>query len=587
MCKHQVTCSEIPSAGVAIPKKQTNPLLPGPDLPRINPFNAFSVSWSPLFLTCYLRQRRLLKDHRTVMHACLRAGAWAEALSVWSDLRARPGGRRPCVRTYATALRACGALGLWTTARELLSEMRTAGGDLSPDARHYAFAVSAAAVADDRTFDEETARSGRGWGDGRVDTLGRGEEGAEGGGGDGESRGGEGDTALRFVLSEMAAGGAKLGWEAYAAVCWARSQRKHWHRASLGVLELIRECGLEDDSGSPAVGQQQQQQQRDEGMRSLYGRLLAAAGKIPGGGAAAQAVRQVLADAEERLVSLPGGPGPRVIAAAGVAFARAGDWESARDVALRLSPSPSSSSSASDGRGGENHDAGDHASGITTGGSGGSGEEQLSASRTGADDASSAASAAAVVACARAEELEEAEALAERLGFGHKAGLALAAAYERAGRFSDAETLRSRLQGRMATSLGLEAGGVAIEGGSLEGGREEREGAAAAPVLARLPNVGGRRTVAIPSSVLGEEEEEEDLDDGVPGAEDQYELFLQWMATGEEEEVEDEDEGGVWSAEVLGGPATENKGVVGSRAGGAPAERGSEEGLTIRELEGW
>ena len=526
------------------------------------------------------------------MHACLRAGAWDEALSVWSDLRAQPGGRHPCVSTYATALRACGALGLWTTARELLSEMTAAGGDLSPEARHYAFAVSAAAVADDRAFDEETALGRRGWGDGRGDTdaLGRDEDGAEGGG-SGESGGGQGDTALRFVLSRMAAGGAKLGWEAYAAVCWARSQRKHWHRASLGVLELIRECGLEeDDTGSPTADQQQQQQ-RAEGMRSLYGRLLAAAGKIPGRGtdpgrgAAAQAVRLILTDAEERLACLPGGSGPHVIAAAGVAFARAGDWESAKDVALRLS-------SSSAPRGGENGAADDDVGG--TAGSGGSGR-RLSDSRRSADDAASAAASAAVAACAHAGELEEAQALADQLGFGHKAGLALATAYERAGRFSDAEALRSRLQGRMATSLGLDEPDGVVEAGRTQDGGQEREGAAAAAAAAeaapaRLPNVGGRSSVVMSTSVLREGEPRMALHDDAAGdAEDQYDLFLQWMATGEEEEedVEDEDDGGVWSGDELGGPAAENTRVVGSRAGGAPVERGSEEGLTIRELEGW
>eukprot|EP00903_Cladosiphon_okamuranus_P012196 g11439.t1 len=514
-------------------------------------------------------QRRMLKDYRTVMHACLRAGAWEEALSVWSDLRKQPGGPRPCVRTYATALRACGALGLWATARELLSEMRAAGGDLSPQARHYAFAVSAAAVADDRTLDEETAFSGRGWGDDRADTLAGGAEGGVGG-----------DTALRFVLSEMVAGGAKLGWQAYAAVCWARSQRKHWHRASLGVLELIREGGLEGDASSPAVDHQQ----RAEGMRGLYGRLLAAAGKIPGResnpgrGAAAQAVGQVLADAEERLASLPGGPGPHVIATAGVAFARAGDWESARDVALRLS---------CDARGGENGtlDFDDTRSGTIESHVG---REQPAASRASVDDAAStaasaAAAGAAVTACSRAGELEEAEALTERLGFGHESGLALAAAYERAGRFSDAEALRSRLQGRMATSLGLgEAGSVVDEGDrTREGGEEEREGTAAgAAVPSRLPNVGGVRDPVM-ISVLDDQEDGAGLDrNAARSADNQYDLFLQWMATGEEEEEhleedeeDEEDDGGYWFADEFGGPAVGNGGVVGSRVGGGGQQR--------------
>lgn len=538
------------------------------------------------------------------MHACLRAGAWDEALSVWSELRARPDRPRPCARTYATALRACGALGLWTAALELLSEMTAAGGDLSPEARHYAFAVSAAAVADDRASDEDTALSGRGWGDGGEGRVGGDEEGAEGGGAGGELGDGGGDTALRVVLSEMAAGGARLGWEAYAAVCWARSQQKHWHRASLGVLELIGECGLEEDASAPAIDQQQQQQ-RAEGMRSLYGRLLTAAGKIPGcvgeeprKGAAAHAVRQILADAEERLAALPGGPGPHVIAAAAVGFARAGDWESARDVALRFSPSSRDEEE-------EDHAADIDVAGAGAGSGGGGNGELLSSSssafRRGAADATSAtasAAGAAIAACARAGELEEAEALAEELGFGQEAGLALATAYERAGRPYDAEALRSRLQGRAAISLGLdEADGVegrsSGSGQDDDAGRQEEQPERVDVPAGLLPNVGG------PSGLMASalDDGRTGLDDGLGGGADhQYDLFLQWMATGEEdeEEVEDADAGvdagagagGAWSGDELWGPAAEDGGMVGSRAG-APVERGSEEGLTIRELEGW
>lgn len=579
---YHILCSKKP-AGIAFPFATSSPpeeaclpdLSVSPPPSRENPSNANRIQ---MRFVCFLEslwfdhttQRRMLKDYRTVMHACLRAGAWDEALSVWSDLRAQPGGPRPCIRTYATALRACGALGLWTTARDLLSEMRTAGGDLSPEPRHYAFAVSAAAVADDRASDEEMALSGRGWGDGRAESPGGDEDGA--GGGDGG-----GDTALRFVLSEMSAGGAKLGWEAHAAVCWARSQRKHWHRASLGVLELIRECGLELEVSSPTADRQPQR--AAEGMRSLYGRLLAAAGKIPGGGGsaaggggeAARAVRQIVADAEERLASLPGGPGPHVIAAAGVAFARAGDWESARDAALRLASAH-----------GENIAADDRVD-DTVGSSGRYGG--VSAFRRSVEEAGAAAASAAVAACARAGELEEAETLAE-LDFGQKAGLALAAAYERAGRFSDAEALRLRLQGRLASSLGLDEAGGVVEGRGRREGGQGREWAAVAP--ARLPNVGGRSSPAV-MPALGEEGRAgaDDVVDG-SGADDQYDLFLQWMETGEEdvEDVEEAHDGGVWPAEEGGGATAEIRGVTGSGAG-TPIERGSEEGLTIRELEGW
>lgn len=599
------------------------------------------------------------------MHACLRSGAWADALSVWLELRARPDKPAPCIRTYATALRACGALGLWTTARDLLSEMRAAGGELLPGARHYAFAVSAATVADDEAFDEDAALSGRGWGDGDgsedvtttaaaaavVDVL----EGE----GDGGVEATVGGSALRFVLSDMAAGGEKLGWEAYAAVCWARSQRKQWHRASLGVLELIGEYGLGDDAafGPPSSdGQQQQQQdqqQRAEGVRGLYCRLLAAAGKVKsfvrgegegGSEAARRAVRQVLADAEERLESLPGGPGPQVLAAAAVAFARAGDWEGARDIAVRFSPRSVKNAAARDLEGRSNK--------------GGGGGAHVVRSSKSIDSAAAAtfAISAAVTACARAGELGEAEALAElagavasadvavctgaattatdgnaerssresdggrgpcsscedagvssypaaadcdgdgenMLGLDQKAGLALAVAYERAGRLSDAEALRSRLQGRLASCLGLEEA-AGVEGGRRRDlGKEGRgvaaAGAGAVPVL---PNVGGQKVWATPD--LEEEDDEENFDaDTAPaatfgrgvegGGDKQYDLFLQWMETGEENEADDAQVsrwlGDEFAAAV---PAVATAG--GSSRAGSAVEW--EEGLTIRELEGW
>ncbi|CAM9411901.1 unnamed protein product [Ectocarpus sp. 6 AP-2014] len=539
-------------------------------------------------------QRRMFKDHRSVMHACLRAGAWDKALSVWSDLRSIVEGPVPCGRTYTAALRACGPLGLWATARDLLSEMRDgaegAEGDgllLLPEARHYAFAVSAATVADDISSDEEATLSGRGgWGGGGSDAVVD---------GDGSS----GSTALRSVLSDMAAatgGGVEIGWETYAAVCWARSQRKQWHRASLGVLELMGEHGF----GDGALGTEE----AAEGMRSLYRRLLAAASKIPrfatgAGGTqsaapARNATRQVLLDAEERLASVPGGAGPQVLAAAATAFARAGDWEGARDIAVRFDP---------------------RVGGPTVGGaSSGTGEPSAVRRRRIADAA--AVVSVAVAATARAEELVEAEALAELarviattaevsastsgggatgggsrsrgsdgeearvsrgtersnnpLGFDHRAGVALADAYERAGRLSDAEGLRSRLQGRMASSLGLE------EAAGVEGGVAAAAAAAAAAAVPRLPSVGGhsrrRRPPAEGDEPMWPPDEEAGVDD------EQYDLFLQWMATGEEEDEEEEEgEGDTW----LGDDDDDDVLVAG------PPRESDEEGLTIRELEGW
>lgn len=608
----------------------------------------------------------MLKDYRTVMHACLSAGAWAEALSVWWELRARRDGPTPCVRTYALALRACGALGLWTTARDLLSEMRAGGGELLPGARHYAFAISAAAVADDQALDEEAALSGRGWGDGgsAEDTAAaalvvkdgdRVEEEMGGGGGcgggvsgDGRGAAAAGDMALRFVLSDMATGGEKLGWEAYAAVCWARSQRKQWHRASLGVLELIGEYGLGDDDDDAALGapSSDNQQQRAQGVRGLYCRLLAAAGKIKyfvrgGGGegseAARRAVRQVVADAEERLASLPGGPGPQVLAAAAVAFARAGDWEGARDVAVRFSPRSVKNAAARDVEGGSGEDSG--------------GKDAVRNNKA-PDDAAAAtvAISAAVTACARAGELGEAEALAELagvvasadvaagrgaataftdgnvenssresdggrgpsssgedetdacgdrdgrnlLGLDQKAGLALAVAYERAGRLTDAEALRSRLQGRLASCLGLEEA-AGVEGGRRrdplkDGGGVVADADAGAGAVPVLPNVGGKN-VFTAALGLGEEDDGEDLVadtapttafrgvEGEGGTNKQYDLFLQWMETGEDDIVVDDDAAGVWLSDELGASL-----AAGPRAG---SDVQWEEGLTIRELEGW
>ncbi|CAN0085446.1 unnamed protein product [Ectocarpus sp. 4 AP-2014] len=529
-------------------------------------------------------QRRMFKDHRLVMHACLRAGAWDKALSVWSDLRSIVEGPIPCGRTYTAALRACGPLGLWATARDLLSEMRDgAEGDglsLLPEARHYAFAVSAATVADDISSDEEATLRGRGgWGASGSDVV---------VGGDG----GRGNAALRSVLSDMAAtrgGGVEIGWETYAAVCWARSQRKQWHRASLGVLELMGEHGF----GDGALGTEE----AAEGMRGLYGRLLAAASKIPrfamgAGGTqsaapARNAIRQVLLNAEERLASVPGGAGPQVLAAAATAFARAGDWEGARDMAVRFDPRV----------------------GVPTAGGASSGTGEPSAVRRRRTADAAAVVSVAVAATARAGELVEAEALAELarviattaevsasssgggatgggsrsrgsdgeearvscgtersnnpLGFDDSAGVALADAYERAGRLSDAEGLRSRLQGRMASSLGLE------EAAGVEGG-------AAAAAVPRLPSVGGHSRRRHPPAEGDESTWPPDEEAG--GDDDQYDLFLEWMATDEEEE---EEEGDKWLGDDDKFDDDDDVLVAG------PPHESDEEGLTIRELEGW
>lgn len=562
---------DIPSSHPEIPKFYTITSLPSPS--RCPPLPS---------------QRRMFKDHRSVMHACLRAGAWDKALSVWSYLRSIVEGPIPCGRTYTAALRACGPLGLWATARDLLSEMRDGaegaegtevdGRLLLPEARHYAFAVSAATVADDISSDEEAALNGRGgWGGGGSDTV---------VGGDGGS---DNNAALRSVLSDMAAagGGVEIGWETYASVCWARSQRKQWHRASLGVLELMGEHGF----GDGALGTEE----AAEGMRSLYGRLLAAASKIPSfatdaGGMqsaapARNAVRQVFVDAEERLAFVPGGTGPQVLVAAATAFSRTGDWEGARNIALRFDP---------------------RVDGPTAGvASNGTGEP--SAVRRRAADAAAAAVSVALAATARAGELVEAEALAELarvvattaelttsssggvgstrdgsrshgsdgeearvscgtergenpLGFDQRAGVALADAYERAGRLSDAESLRSRLQGRMASSLGLE------EAAGVEGG-------VAAAAVPRLPRVGGQSRRRRPPP--GGDEATWPPDEEAGGDDEQYDLFLQWMATGEEEE-----EGDTWLGDD---DELDDDDVLVA----GPPYKSDEEGLTIRELEGW
>lgn len=385
----------------------------------------------------------MLKDYRTVMHACLRARAWEEVLYLWCDLTAQIPTHapltKPCAATYALALRACGALGRWTFARELLNEMRVAGGELAPGVAHYAFAACAAAVADDEAEEASTEWE---WG-------GEAEEEQKNRSGDFPTR----DTRLRGLLLEMSVNGFTPGWELYSAVCWARSQKKRWRNASLGVLELMREVGLSDSSGSedsygfaegesghvaaaaaiPSLGQKL----RSEGVRSLYSRLLAAAGKVPygalvGGEEPGDVVRQVLADAEERLAST-GGAGPKIFAAAARAFARARDWQGARDSALRVVSRNVDSLEVVD--------------------------EAVSAATV--------AISAAVGACACAGELDEAEALLDLardfnpdktgIGLDRRACLKLAKSFELAGRLGDAEALRLNLRGELTAKFGVEA----------------------------------------------------------------------------------------------------------------------------------
>lgn len=602
------------------PKKYMKSSMPPPP-PRL------SYRFPSLFST----QRRMLKDYRTVMHTCLHSGAWDQALELWFELRAQPQAPTPCAATYALALRACSALGRWETARDLVAEMKAAGGDFAPRARHYALTFSAAIIADDRAFDERAAFDRRGgWG---VESAVEGEGAAAVDRGNGNSsNASRGDatgspTALKLLLSEILADGVELGWEAYAAVCWARSKQSQWYRASLGVLELMDEFGLRD-IGSPTTAvdvtagtersregaynnvavSTRQPQQWAEGIRSLYARMLAAAGKVPqflmpelGTG---YVIRQVLADAEERL-SAVGGLGPHVIAVAARAFAQAEDWEGTREIALRFASRDERGSPVSLG-GGEEIDADER-------------------------DAAFVVIGAAVSACASADEVEHAEALAELArkfaalgntptsssaeeglnnrpsgifeksrmfsgvevgveermgeGIGRKASLALALAYERAGRFSDAERVRLRLQEQYATGLKLE---VPVTGG--EGGGVDRR-------LRGLPTIGG--SIHIRSQAGGEDSLRPSADDGgggsvenekeldeegyrydVGGA-DEYDLFLEWMVVAGQD-----DEGGYADSK--------GSGWQDGRVGGAgrlaqPREvAGTEwEGLTVRELEGW
>ena len=550
-------------------------------------------------------QRRMLKDYRTVMHSCLRARAWDQVLYLWSELTAQQSRHaprlKPCAATYALVLRACGALGCWTAARDLVTEMRSAGGELAPGTAHYALAACAAAVADDE-IDE--ASSGREWGEAgeRRGSDGRGngvEEGEEAGGTASRYVGSRGvssvrDTRLRGLLAEMVADGVAPGWELYAAVCWARSQQKRWSRASLGVLELMDEVGLGDasveflvfaggDSGHGAAAVtlgHRRAKMRSEGVQNLYARLLAAAGKVPHATVEGQepgyAVRRVLIDANERL----GSAGPQVYAAAARAFARARDWQGARDSALRLLSFERSSL------------------------------EAIANTASAVSDAISAA----VGACARAGELDEAESLVNLArnvatdsvpvaidggegdhvrsdlegfakpdgaepgaGLDRKACLELAKAYERIGRLGDAEALRLHLRGALAARFGVETVGAGESPPVAGAGRRRFDGKELRRSLSNYADSHGG----------GKEEVERLVPNGAyedsGGHADDEDSFLDWIGTDGAygggiitpmaTDVEDE-----WWEDEAGG-------VVGSRPREGRAAGGRHEVL-VRELEG-
>ena len=235
-----------------------------------------------------------------------------------------------------------------------------------------------------------------------------------------------------------------------------------------------------------------------------------------------------------------------------------------------------------------------------------------------------AAISAAIAACAHAGELGEAEALVDFarafaedcvvadpaaidddvdsnvgagapegtggstwFGLDEKSCLALARAYEKAGRLADAEGLRVRLQRLLADSLGLERG---------PGGAGGKEGAL--PSVGRRVRVdngchpegeGGRRRRGLGEGEDRGEEEERDgeLEEGEKAyrhavdVSDEYDLFLEWMAVDEVEEEAGEERGGaLWDAESEGG------GGAGALPGLPAVERMGWD-VTIRELEGW
>lgn len=589
----------------------------------------------------------MLKDYRAVMHACLRAGAWDQALTLWHEFRAQADGPTPCARTYSIALLACSALGDWSTARGLLDEMRATGGDLAPGARHYGLAAGAAVVADDLALDRRAAFDGHGWGaDAQqqeqqevrsrdVTCDGEGKDADVQGGGE-ASRGTGRGTALESFLEEMSKEGVGVGCTTYVAISWARARQNNWHGASLGVLELMGRWGLGDTqliavpplrSEAVATGRVARKSHRAlyaEGIRGLYARMLSAAGNIPrfegGEEGVESAVRRVLIDAENRLADA-GGVGPQVLGVAARAFARARDWQGARDMALRLCSPEGSSVPGYPTREVEGGNA--------------SVDGRNSVEVTAA--AFAAAIDAAVIACAYAGQADEAKVLAERAreaataaaaatstqftasgslgggfhgsssssaagksdavsdfgdggvgsGLGRKACVALAQVFEEAGRLSDAEDVRLRLQNRWANNLGLDVVGAASDGAESTGPRV-------------LPNIGGRvggagdrQSESYANGGVGprigdellvregskdvNDEEGHAVHQHSVGGTHEYDMFLEWMTAGEELE---EDE--LWDGVPLEDIMFEKPKVD------VVAEEGAEwEELTMRELEGW
>lgn len=449
-----------------------------------------------------------MNDYRRVMHASIRDGAWEIALALWFEFRNREDSSTPSSSLYAAALRACGGLGRWETAHAILGEMRAAGDGHAPQERHYSLAAGAAAVADElaaESFHVGALPAASGSESGRNVPSGAG-------------------SALSTLLDEMSAEGVHLGWETYAEVCWGRVQHGQWHRASDGVLELMREHGvaLVDADGfsrarpalssllcavnvyaypnkepsrtsrsTPGLGGQSKPPHPD-GIRGLYCRLLTAASQIRMKHmrdlyeAAREVIRDILADAEQRLAPV-GGVGPQLLAVAACSFYRAADWKGAREIALRLV--------AERGRCAAAHE-----------------EDANDLVAADVSWAMETALGAAVAACARFGQLEEAESLADHAravaaeaippispdgeidtagswpspeGGEHHAPLlapvldlalgsglnvagcvALADAYERAGRVSNAEMLRQRLKWGVAANLGVRI--AAEKGGGVE-----------------------------------------------------------------------------------------------------------------------
>ena len=76
---------------------------------------------------------------------------------------------RPHLHRRVAPLR---VLGRSETARDLLAEMGDARSELTAGVRHYVLVACAAAVVDDRAFDERTALDGCDWGNGSSSSIG-------------------------------------------------------------------------------------------------------------------------------------------------------------------------------------------------------------------------------------------------------------------------------------------------------------------------------------------------------------------------------------------------------------------------------